>query len=353
MLATRAAADFPVLDHLIVMTDEVGVFQHARHDVPNRSFGYCTDDVARALIVAVEAARRRSTEAIGAKLTSTYLSFLGDAQQLDGWFHNFMGYDRRWQDTRGSEDSFGRAMWGLGHAAARAPRESWRLVARELFEKGLPNLAGLPHLRSRAYAALGIAALAGDAPSAPLAAALREAVAPIGRAFLETAGPDWRWCQDAMTYDNARLAEALVRAGSVLRDDAFMHAGIEMFDFLASVVVEDGIFVPVGNDGWYHRNGRRARFGQQPLEAASFIDAALAVAAATGDSHYRNLAETAFGWFSGRNTHAAIMVAGGGCRDGIDVGGASENMGAESTLAYLMSAVTLAGDRRNDLRLAR
>jgi hypothetical protein len=344
---------FPELDHLVTMTDDVGIFQHARHDVPNRSFGYCTDDVARALIVAVEAARRRSTEAIGGNLTATYLGFLGDAQQLDGWFHNFMGYDRRWQDTRGTDDSFGRAMWGLGHAAARAPRESWRTVAREAFDRGLPHVAGLPHLRSRAYAALGILALAETSPHGALDATLRAAVMPIAAAYRATATPTWRWCHDTMTYDNARLCEALVRAGTQLGDAELTQVGCEMFAFLASIVIEDGIFVPIGNDGWYPRGGARARYGQQPLEAASFVDAALAVFAATGDARDRGLADIGGAWFLGANSAGVPLVRGGGCRDGIDTSGPSENMGAESTLAYLMSSLTLAEVRRNDLQLVR
>jgi hypothetical protein len=344
---------FPVLDHLVAMTDDVGVFQHARHDIPNRGFGYCTDDVARALIVAVEASRRDWTEAIGARLTATYLGFLTDAQQLDGWFHNFMGYDRRWQDTRGTDDSFGRAMWGLGVAAARAPRDSWRSVARDAFDRGLDNVAELPHLRSRAYAALGILALLETEPSQALDDLLRTAVTPIVEAYEATAGPDWRWCHDVLTYDNARLCEVLVRAGDRLHDETLLSAGIDMFEFLASIVVEDGLFVPIGNDGWYPRGGVRARYGQQPLEAASFVDAALAVHAVTHNARDRGFADVAGAWFFGRNTRSANLVQNGGCRDGLDVHGASANMGAESTLAYLMSAITLADERRSELRLVR
>jgi hypothetical protein len=347
------ATGFPALDHLVAMTDDVGVFQHARHDIPNRHFGYCTDDVSRALIVAIEASRNRTTETGAARLVTTYLGFLHDAQQNDGWFHNFMGYDRRWQDTRGTEDSFGRAMWGLGHAAARAPRESWRTVAREAFERGLPHVAALPHVRSRAYAGLGILARLDADPSAPLALVLRAAAEPIAAAYRANASPGWAWCEDMMTYDNARLCEVLVRAGSRLGDEAMLDAGLSMFRFLASIVIEGGMFVPVGNDGWYPRGGTRARYGQQPLEAAAFVDAALAVHAVTGDPADRTLADLAGAWFLGRNTHEASLVSGGGCRDGIDVTGASDNMGAESTIAYLMSAIALANERRNDLRIAR
>jgi hypothetical protein len=344
----------PVLDHLVTMTDDVGMFQHARFDVPNRSFGYCTDDVARALIVAVEATRDRATEQIGTKLVTTYLSFLFDAQLPDGWFHNFMGYDRRWQDHRGTHDSLGRAIWGLGHCIARAPRDAWRRVAREQLGAALPHVTGLPHLRSLAYSALGLAAVATAEPGdARIIDALRAAVAPISAAYRAVSTPDWRWCEEMMTYDNGRLCEALIRAGVVLGDRALLREGLEMLAFYAGVAVEDGMFVPIGNDGWYPRGGRRARFGQQPLEAAALVSAALAAHAATGDATYQGLAGIAGDWYFGRNTHRFLMVTNGGCRDGIDATGVSPNMGAESTLTYLMSAIALSEAKPLDLRLAR
>ena len=347
-------ARLPVLDHLVTMTDDVGMFQHARFDIPNRSFGYCTDDVARALIVAIEATRVRATEEIGAKLVSTYLAFLYDAQMPDGWFHNFMGYDRRWQDHRGTHDSFGRAVWALGYCVARAPRDAWKRVAREQLGAALPHIPQLEHLRSRAYCALGLAAVATAEPGdARITDALRAAVTPIADAFKRHALPDWQWCEQKMTYDNARLAEALVRAGVVLDDHGLTQTGLAMLDFYSGIVIEDGMFVPIGNDGWYPRGGLRARFGQQPLEAAALVSAALAALAATGDARYRTLASVAGDWYFGRNTHGFLMVTNGGCRDGIDRNGVSPNMGAESTLAYLMSAISLAETQRQPLRVAR
>ncbi len=336
------------------MTDDVGIFQHARFDVPNRSFGYCTDDVARALIVGLEAARNRATEHIGAKLVTTYLAFLYDAQLPDGWFHNFMGYDRRWQDRRGTEDAFGRAVWALGRCAARAPRDAWRRVAREQLDLALPHVGRLTHLRSRAYAALGLADVVAADPSDERSIdALRAAVTPISAAYRAVAGAGWQWCEDTMTYDNGRLCEALIRGGVALGEHAFLRQGLDMLSFYAGVAVEDGMFVPIGNAGWYPRGGSRARFGQQPLEAAAMVSAALAAHAATGDDRYRSLAAIAGDWFFGRNTHGFLMVTNGGCRDGIDESGVSPNMGAESTLAYLMSAIALAEVKAVDLRLAR
>ena len=262
-----AAKRAPVLDHLVNMTDDVGMFQHARFDVPLRSAGYCTDDIGRALIVSIEAARNRATEAIGDKLSTIYLSYMQDAQLSDGWFHNFMGYDRQWQDVRGGEDTFGRAMWGLGYAMLRAPRDSWRMIARNIVHNALPHVESLSYLRARAYTALGLVpAVAAAVPDAEaLRTALRSAVEPIVVAYEAHRQPGWNWCEDLMTYDNARIPEACLRAGEVLGDHRYMRAGTEMLDFYASVVVENGMFVPIGNNGWYRHNGPRAIYGQQAV----------------------------------------------------------------------------------------
>jgi hypothetical protein len=337
------AKSYPMLDHLVAMTDDTGMIQHATHDVPNRATGYCTDDIARALIVAVTASRRSATESIGKRLVTTYLAYLHDAQMPDGWFHNFMGYDRAWQDRRGTGDAFGRALWGLGHCMRYAPRESWRRLAGRLVESAYRHVPELEHLRPRAYAALGLvnAAEAADVDREPILRLLAEAVEPIAQGFAQSVDPDWEWCEPGLTYDNARLAEALLRAGKALDEPRLIETGLRMLAFYASVVIEGDIFVPVGNDGWYPRGGRRARYGQQPLEAAGMIDACLAARAVTSDpAHFRH-AEIAFDWFFGGNTAGATLVANGGCCDGIDPTGPNPNMGAESTLAYLQSAMAI------------
>ncbi|HMC46191.1 MAG TPA: hypothetical protein VKJ77_12790 [Caballeronia sp.] len=331
-----------MLDHLVAMTDDTGMIQHARLDIPNRSTGYCTDDIARGLIVGVEAAARSATEAIASKLVTTYLAYLHDAQMSDGWFHNFMGYDRVWQDVRGTPDSFGRALWGLGHCMRFAPQDSWQRVATDIFMRALPHVEQLEHRRSHAYAALGCihAFQSRHGDTNALRPAIADSLSSIVRDFERHNAPGWTWCEDLMTYDNARLPEALIRGGAVLGSDRFVQVGLDMLDFYASVVIEDGIFVPVGNNGWYRRGGVKARFGQQPLEAAAMIDASLAAHERTGEERYRRYADIAYDWFFGRNTAQALLVTNGGCRDGIDEQGVNANMGAESTLAYLLGAIS-------------
>jgi hypothetical protein len=143
-----------------------------------------------------------------------------------------------------------------------------------------------------------------------------------------------------MTYDNARLCEALVRAGAVLDAPELLAVGRTMLDFYAAVTIEDGTYVPIGNAGWYARGGTRARFAQQPLEAAALVDAAAAMLSVTEDERYRALVRAGYEWYFGRNLRGATLVESGGCRDGIGEHAINENMGAESTLAYLMSAYT-------------
>ncbi len=231
----------PALDHLLVMTDDVGILQHATFDVPNRACGYCTDDAGRALIVACDAAGRAETEADGARLVATYLAYLHDAQLPDGWFHNFMGYDRRWQDCEGSPDAVGRAIWGLGYAECHAPRESWRAVAGRLRRAALDAVRRMTYVRSRAYAALGLVHALAARPSDELAvrAVLDESLGAIADAFDAHAGPGWQWCEDLMTYDNARLCEALLRGGSALGSERYVRTGLAMLAFYTSVTIEN------------------------------------------------------------------------------------------------------------------
>lgn len=346
---------YPVLDHLITLTDDVGIIQHAFHDVPSRSTGYCTDDISRAFMVAIAASDRRDVRDVATRLAGIYLAFLNDAQLADGRFHNFMGYDRRWLDLVGTQDSFGRALWSLGFGMRYAPRDSWRRVCSALFDRAFPVVATLEYTRSRAYAIVGMAhAYEARRRADPLLEhAIRCEAEALAQLYAANSAPGWEWFEDTLTYDNARLPEALLRAGGILGERRLTEIGLEALRFYEEVTIEDRVFVPIGNQGWYPRGGFRSRFGQQPLEAASMVDVALVAADVTGDSRYEGLAEIAHDWYFGRNSLGALMVTNGGCRDGIDDHGISTNMGAESTLAYLASAIALAEPRGARLRARR
>ncbi|HVA36907.1 MAG TPA: hypothetical protein VNJ51_04775 [Candidatus Dormibacteraeota bacterium] len=327
----------PRLDHLLNLTDDCGVIQHATYDVPHLETGYCVDDVARAFIVGVR---------LGvAKIAVRSLSFLQHAQLGDGRFHNFMAYDRRWLDEVGSEDAFGRAVWALGWGRAAAPEPGWRSLSGTLFERALPNVESLMHLRAKAYAGLGLAkALSAEPGDGHARRALAAVVGSLVEARKRAGDDEWRWFEPMMTYANARLPEALLRGGAALGDQAAVAVGRETLAFLEEVTIREGMFVPIGNRGWYRRGGERALYAQQPIEAAAMVEAELAAYELTKDERHLRAAGIAFDWFFGHNAHGAVMVRGGGCRDGLEPECVSANMGAESTLEYLMAATSMSVD---------
>jgi hypothetical protein len=335
---------------LVVLSDDVGVIQHALESVPNRKFGYCTDDVARGFMVALAHARLATAERVSLRLASTYLAFLQHAQLDDGRFHNFMAYDRTWLDEIGTHDSCGRAIWALGYGVGYAPSSAWRRVCRTLLDRALSSLDSLEYIRSRAYAALGLAHAQAALAEPKYASALDYLAGEILGAYEATAGDDWRWFENVMTYDNARLPEALIRAGQVLREPRYGNVGIEALAFYEGVTLEDGIHVPIGNEGWYPRGGRRARYAQQPLEACAMVDAELAAFDLTGNAAHVATAETAMEWYHGKNSRNVVMVQGGGCYDGLGEKSINPNMGAESTLAFLAAACAMAQRRARVLR---
>jgi hypothetical protein len=327
--------------------------QHAFESVPNRRHGYCTDDVARAFMVALARLELMPRDETALRLASTNLSFLHDAQLDDGRFHNFMAYDRSWLDDVGTQDSCGRAIWSLGYGMAHAPTETWRRACRTLFERTLPALGFLEFMRSRAYAMLGLAHAYGAIADPAYASALRAFADGFVVAYDTVHGDEWLWFEDIMTYDNARLPEALLRAGQILGDERHVAVALTALGFYEHVTTENGIFVPIGNEGWFVRGGLRARYSQQPLEAAAMVDAQLAASDVTGNRVHRANAEAALAWYYGKNSRGVTMAQGGGCFDGLDEQSINRNMGAESTLALLAGAYAMAQRQARTLRAVR
>jgi hypothetical protein len=340
------ARSLPTLEHLLNLSDDVGVIQHAVEDVPNRSTGYCTDDVSRGFMVALAKLEIEPQDAIAERLASTYLSFLHDAQINDGRFHNFMSYDRSWLDAVGTHDSVGRAIWSLGYGMRYAPRSSWRRICKRLFGKALRSLDWLSYARSQAYAMIGLShaceASIADGEIPQYRHFLRMLAESLKEKYLDVRDGHWQWFENVLTYDNARLSEAMLRAGLSVHDDELIAIGLRTFEFYRCTTTENGIHVPIGNEGWYPRGGTKPKYCQQPLEAAALVDAALVAYDATGDPAFRGTAQMGLDWYYGRNSRRIVMARNGGCLDGLNETSVNMNMGAESTLAYLASAFALA-----------
>ena len=323
---------FPSLAHLASLTDDVGTIQHAFGTLPNRATGYCTDDLARSLIAATQHQILDPSNDRAERIAHTALAFLLHAQLSDGRFHNFMSYGREWLDDVGTEDSCGRAIWALGYAGKYARNPDWRERSAAAFTRALASVEGFTYLRPTAYAALGLAA-AGER-SATASASL----ARLREAFAANAAGGWLWYESRMTYDNARLPQAHLLLADLLGDAAAREEALVALAFYRSQNFEGELFSPIGNRGWLLRGGSKARFDQQPLEAAAAVDAFLAADRA-GVPGARADAERALQWFYGRNVLGIPLVDDrGGCSDGVNADGINGNCGAESTLAYLMAA---------------
>ena len=330
------------LDHLIRMTDDTGIIQHARYTVPDRKTGYCVDDNARALIVAVRAHRLGIDPQVGA-LVSTYLSYLHCAQTAEGDFHNFMRYDRTQESSPGSEDCLGRAIWALGTTVALALDDGCRLLAREMLDRALPRATALGP-RGTAWTMLGLASLAGADPAADAAREdLGRMAAKLVERYREEATEDWRWFEPTLTYDNAILPLALFRAFSATGERASLRVARESLEFLESVCFESGFLTLVGNAGWHARGGEKPPADEQAIDAAAFVLAFRGAYLATGDHRYLRRMRESFGWFLGANRLGIPLYDQGteGCRDGLMTTQVNENQGAESTICFLMSLLEM------------
>ena len=329
------------LEHLRRMTDSTGLLQRATFNIPDRTQGYCTDDNARALVLTVSAQDFLPGDDKLASMTVCYLSFLAHAlDPATGRFRNFMSYERRWEETDGSEDSQGRALWALGVTVGRAVDEGQLAAATALFNRTLPAVEAFSSPRAWAMTLIGINAyqekFTGDRGAKRMARYLANRLL---RNFRRNATKDWFWLEDVLTYDNGNLAQALLVTGATLKDKRMMSTGLEALEWLTEVQMRDGRFVPVGNDGWYRRDGRRARFDQQPIEAQSMIEAYVAAHTVTGDTRWADLAYQVFQWYLGQNDLNVPLydLKTGACYDGLGPEGPDLNQGAESTLVWLLA----------------
>ena len=330
------------LSHLSRMTDSTGIFQHAILTVPNFSEGYCTDDNARAFILAVLLSELGEEPERVRTLATTYAAFLHHAFDLRvKRFHNRLSFDRRWLDEQGSEDCQGRALWALGVGVGRSPYRSFQIMAGQLFALALPALTEFTSPRAWAFGLIGIheylRRLSGDS----LVNQTRETLTSrLMELFERTAQPDWRWFQEDLTYDNAKLPHALILTGRTTGQQAVLERGLQALRWLTELQIsEKGHFRSIGTNGFYRRGGVRANFDQQPIEAQAMVSACLEAYRATSDLWWYDQAQRAFDWFIGWNDLGLELCSPktGGCRDGLHVDRVNRNQGAESTLAFLLS----------------
>lgn len=336
------------LDHLLRLTDDTGMLQHATFTVPNYSEGYTTDDNARALVLSVLIEQLEEVEpTVIDRLASRYMAFLGHAfNPENGRFRNFLTYERKWTEGAGSEDCHGRGLWALGTVLGRSRNQALRGAAGRLFEAAVPAVVAFGSPRAWAFALLGIQeyldSFPGDRDAQHMRSVLTTRLLEI---YGSNQSPEWNWFEDVLAYSNARLPQAVLIAGRRSGDDLVVSAALGALTWLSEIQRSPGIghFVPIGSRGFFRKGGEKARFDQQPVEAGGAVSACLEAYRMTGDDRWREEAWSAFNWFLGDNDLQIALYdpTTGGCRDGLHPERVNENQGAESTLAFLMALVEM------------
>jgi glycosyltransferase involved in cell wall biosynthesis len=329
-------------DHLLTLVDDVGIVQHAHGIIPNRDSGYCVDDVARLAVVSLELARRGDEQAWTSTLYRA-LAFL-HAAECEGGMRNFMGYDRRWLDEPHMGDHVGRSVWTLGEILATAWIPAVVEPTHNLLERLVGALAGDVSLRTAAYAVLGLSRLDADRLDRPARRLLERLVGQLGDAYDQNASDDWHWFEGKLTYDNARLSQALLSGGSALGRDDLTEVGLDSLRWLGDECgLEEGTLRLPGHFGRGRNEAAPGAGDEQPLDAAAFVEAELTAFAITRDAEHGVRARHSFEWFLGRNQLARPLYdfATGGCSDGLGAEELNANEGAESTLAFHRAALLL------------
>ena len=334
------------LDHMKAFTDDTGILQHANYTIPDCAHGYCTDDNARALLVATMGQKCLPTNGLGLDfLSGHYLRFLLYAYNEDnGCFRNFMTYSRQWTEEIGSEDAHGRAIWSLGKAVAFLQNSGYLAMSTTLFNKALGVVESFRSPRAIAFSLVGIHAyldkFSGDSDVRRVREVLADRLFDL---FKHNATDAWPWLENALNYANGKLPHALLLCGHWAQRSDMIDMGLRSLKWLITLQTQDDHFVPIGSNGWYKQGGPRARFDQQPIEANAMIEACVEAFNVTRDHTWFENAVMCFNWFLGHNDLNLPLYdpKTGGCRDGLMADGINQNEGAESSLAWLLSLMTL------------
>jgi glycosyltransferase involved in cell wall biosynthesis len=334
------------LDHLKAFTDDTGILQHANYTIPDRTHGYCTDDNARALLAAAMGQKYLPTNGWGLdSLSGHYLGFLLYAyNEKNGRFRNFMTYSRQWMEEIGSEDAHGRALWCLGKAVAFLDNPGHLAMSTTLFNKALQAAENFRSPRAIAFCLVGMHAyqdkFSGDSDVRRIRNVLADR---LFDQFISQASDDWPWLENSLNYANGKLPHALLLSGQRMQRSDMVDMGLRALKWLLAIQTEGKHFVPIGSNGWYERGGSRARFDQQPVEANAMVEACVEAYNITRDHTWFENAAMCFNWFLGQNDLNMPLYdpKTGGCRDGLMANGINQNQGAESSLAWLLSLMTL------------
>ncbi len=332
----------PSLTHIEKLTDDTGMYQHANFTIPNREYGYCTDDNARA-VIAMAKYYAQYSEPQALRLLDTYFSFIIHSQNSDGTIRNFMNFDRTWFKEDPINDAFGRVLWALGTVMAQPPTPAYLSIAKSCFDKSVEHICK-QYPRGMAYSIFGMCDYLKQFPGASdIKRQLELTTDGLVIQYEENNYPEWQWFEDVLTYDNAVLPHALFVAGLTSNNKKYLEIAEKTCEFLLENIFNGEYFSFIGCRGWYERGGTKATFDQQPIEAASTVMMLRAAYDATEDEKFLTLQRKTFDWFLGQNDLRIPLYdfRTKGCNDGLTRDGVNTNQGAESTLSFLLSLLSI------------
>ncbi len=329
--------------HIKKLTDNFGILQFATYSKPKVSSGYTLDDNSRALMLSSKLYSRYRNPAF-LNMVRTYLSYMGYVQQEDGRFYNFVNKDKEVDRNSWSEEAQGRAIRSLGYiASVSALSAELRKEAADLLFKALPATAEIHAPRAVSSIIAGLYYYNKENYSKDIVKTIKKFADHLVEMYKENSTQDWKWFESALTYSNSKLPEALFYSYVSTQDSKYLALAETTLDFLMSKTFEGGVFVPIGQNGWYKRGGPRSYFDQQPLDVSSMVQTLALAYKLTKNPEYEKNSLKAFHWFLGKNTLNQVVYneKTGGCYDGLDQKDLNLNQGAESTLAYLSARLSL------------
>lgn len=321
------------------MTDDTGMFQHARFSIPDLDKGYTADDNARALIMAVMLYEKLPKTAY-VSLVYRYLGFVLYAQNESGGFRNFMTYSRQFTEEEGSEDCFGRCIWALGYTlASPAMPGGIKRACTAALKRALPRIPTITSLRGQAYTMIGLGLIGGNEARCFMPVLAQSLL----KQFELSAKKEWHWFEDKLTYDNAVLPWALFVAYRHLGQDQLLCTARKSLGFLDYITFRNGYFQAIGCNGWMVQGAEPANYDEQPIEACATVLTHLAAYEIAGDGLMLKLARRSFAWYWGKNSCGESLIDGetGGCCDGITSDGINQNQGAESIIGYCIANLSI------------
>ena len=331
------------LTHIKRLTDDTGIIQHAKFGIPNLKEGYCLDDNSRALLMVCMAYKQKKKQ-VALDLMPIYLSYIHYMQNQDGTFRNFLSFNRNFLDEVGSEDSFGRTIWVLGYLMGHAPNDAYYQTARLVFFDAAPNFEKLKSIRGIANTMIGMSYYLKTNPSdLDMKMRLRAMADVLIKHFEQNKSHNWNWFESLLAYDNGILPLALLHACQILENDRVKEVAFESMNFLTSHTLKDGYLSVIGNRQWFVKDKERSIYAQQPIDAMAMVLMYHQAFCLTEEREYLDKLFTSFMWFLGENDLRMNLYdyETKGCCDGFEDYGVNRNQGAESSLAYLISHLTV------------